>query len=215
MKSKTLSSMILSSPLSKVACSAFVSLLVVTSNVMAAAPGGPTVTVREPVAVTVTGPVSVQGSVGVNGPVSVQGSVEVLNDSLKTAFNKRVTAQIASNVLNAIVSVPPVPSGKRLVIEAIGVSAFLPANSQATAFFQTTGIGDSSNAINIPLPLASQGIFGLTPEEHYMGLHQVRIVIDPRFTTNPQINVFRNGSLDLARVTCTILGYLEDIPATE
>lgn len=215
MKSKILSSMILSSPLSKTACSAFASLLVVTSSVMAAVPGGPTVTVKDPVAVTVTGPVSVQGSVGVTGPVSVQGSVEVLNDALKTAFNKRVSAQIGSNTVNAIVSVPPVPSGKRLVIEAIGVSAFLPANSQATAFFQTGGIGDASNAINLPLPLTSQGIFGITPEEHYMGLHQVRIVIDPRFNNSPQINVFRNGTLDLARVTCTIVGYLEDIPATE
>jgi hypothetical protein len=154
--------------------------------------------------------------VGVTGPVSVQGSVEVLNDALKTVFNKRVSAEISSNVINAIVSIPSIPSGKRLVIEAIGVSAFLAANSQATAFFQTTGIAGASSAISIPLPLTSQGAFGITPREHYMGLHQVRIVIDPRFSTNPQINVFRNGNfVDPAQVICTILGYLEDIPATQ
>jgi hypothetical protein len=215
MKSKILSCMIPSSPLAKTACSAFASLLVVTSSVMAAAPGGPTVTVKDPVAVTVTGPVSVQGSVGVTGPVLVDGYVEVVNDSLKTVFNKRVTAQIQANFTNAIILVPTIPSGKRLVIEAIGVTAFLAANSQATAFFQATGIGDVSNAINIPLPLTSQGVFGITPREHYMGLHQVRIVVDPRFSTNPQFNVFKNGASDLAEVTCTILGYLEDIPATQ
>ena len=216
MKSKILISMILSSPLSKKACSALASLLVVTSSVMAAAPGGPTVKVKDPVAVTVTGPVSVQGSVGVTGPVSVQGYVEVVNDASKIVFNKRVSAEISSNTINAIVSVPSIPSGKRLVIEAIGVSAFLAAGSQATAFFQTSGIADASSAISIPLPLTSQGIFGITPRENYMGLHQVRIVVDPRFSNSPQINVFRNGNfVDPAQVICTILGYLEDIPATE
>lgn len=52
------------------------------------------------------------------------------------------------------------------------------------------------------------------PREHFMGLHQVKVVVDPRFSTNPQINVFRNGTFDIANVTCTVVGYLEDVPAT-
>ena len=244
--------MILSSLLPKKAGSAFASFLVVTSSLMAATPGGPTVTVKDPVAVTVTGPVDVQGSVGVTGPVSVQGSVgvtgpvsvqgsvgvtgpvsvqgsvgvtgpvevqgyvEVLNDALRTVFNKRVTGEIASNFINTIVSFPAIPAGKRLVIEAIGVTAFVAPNSKATAFFTGTGVGDGANALSIPLPLTSQGVFGLTPSEHYMGLHPVKIVIDPRFTNSPQINIFRSsGTNVVSPVTCNILGYLEDIPATQ
>jgi hypothetical protein len=76
----------LSSTLPRKACSVFAVvavLLVLSSRLMAAAPGGPTVTVNDqPVAVTVT------------GPVEVQGYVEVLNDALKTVFNKRVTGQM-------------------------------------------------------------------------------------------------------------------------
>jgi len=262
--------MILSSPLSQKTYSGLAALLLFTSSLTLVAQGGPTVTINDPVTVTVsgpvsvqgtvgvtgpvsvagpvsvqgsvgvtgpvsvqgsvgvtgpvsvqgsvgvTGPVSVQGSVGVSGPVEVQGYVEVLNDALKTVFNKRISDEIPANFINRIISLPPIPAGKRLVIEAIGVTALVSPNAKATAFFQGTGIGEGSNALSIPLPLTPQGVFGITPREHYMGLHSMRMVIDPRFTNNPQINVFRSsGATDVSSVTCTILGYLEDIPATQ
>jgi hypothetical protein len=201
--------MILPSSLPRKMCSVFAALTVLlvfssrlTAAAPAAAPGGPTVTLKEPVAVTVT------------GPVEVQGYVEVLNDALKTAFNKRLIGQMPANTINALVSLPAIPAGKRLVIEAIGVTALVAANTKATAFLTANGVSDTSNAMAIPLPLTSQGAFGLFPREHYMGLHKVRIVIDPRYVNGAQFNVFRSGIGDIAEVTCTIIGYLEDIPAT-
>jgi hypothetical protein len=192
-------------PLPRKVCrpSALVILLLAISSTWTAgaAPGGPNVTVNDPVAVTLT------------GPVEVQGSVEVINDALKTPFNKRMGGVMSPTAINAILQLPEIPSGKRLVIEAIGITAYVAPNSKATAILSASAVGEPNNAMAVPLPLTAQGTFGLTPREYCMGLHNVRIVIDPRYVALPEINVFRSAFGDPADVRCTILGYLEDIPA--
>lgn len=199
--------MIPSSSLSRKACGVFTALLVASSSLVAVAQNTKE---KDPTVVTVQGPVQVQGTVGVQGPVEIQGYVEVLNDALRTTFNRRISGTIAPNNINAIFSLPAIPAGKRLVIEAIGVAAVVKANTKATAFLLLNG----TESISLPIPLTPQGAFGLDPREHCMGLHQVRIVVDPRVVTSMQLNVFRNIDFtEAASVTCNLMGYLEDIPA--
>jgi hypothetical protein len=164
-------------------------------------PGGPTVTVNEPVAVTVA------------GPVEIQGSVEVLNDALKTVYNRTITGSVSGGV-NGFIQVPALPSGKRLVIETISVWVQLAAGQKATAFLFVSGqlVGATvTNGSAIALPLTSQGLYG--SDEFFTGVHKVRVVVDPRINSSMSFNIYRTGTAAVP-VSCSFAGYLEDIPAT-
>ena len=163
-----------------------------------AAGGPPPVTINEPVTVRVT------------GPVEVQGSVEVLNDALKTVFNRSMFAPIPIGLSNELLPFPSIPAGKRLVIETLSVTVEVDATQRARASFSTSGVSTSANALQFAIPLTSQGVFGT--REIFVGTQKVRIVVDPRFHVQPVFNVFRTGTTGF--VSGSFAGYLEDIPAT-
>jgi hypothetical protein len=158
---------------------------------------------NEPVAVTV------------RGPVEVQGSVEVLTDALKTVFNKTISGGVPAGAsFNTLTSLPVIPDGKRLIIETISVWVTVTPNQKATAFLLTGGVGTIQHLLRFAIPLTSQGVYGSpNPSEYWTGTQKVRIVIDPRYSNQPSFNVYRTGT-DIAGFLATIAGYLEDIPAT-
>jgi hypothetical protein len=158
-----------------------------------AAANGPTVTINEPVAVTVT------------GPVEVEGTVEVLNSALRTPFHKTLSATISANTVNGTLNFS-IPTGKRLVIETLSVRASVPAGQAVQASF--SGIGQDTFSLFLPLSL--QGSFG--GNDVYVTTQKVRLIIDRRLITILATDVLRSGG-GPANFQATVVGYLEDQPA--
>ena len=163
------------------------------SVLAAGAAGGPTVTINEPLAVTVT------------SPVEVQGAVEVLNSGLRTPFLKTISASIAANTLNGTINFS-IPVGKRLIIETISVRASLPTGQALQASF--SGIG--AETFTLFLPMSLQGTFG--PNDVYVTTQKVRLIIDRRLIPVLGVDVLRSGA-GAATFHATVAGYLEDQPA--
>jgi hypothetical protein len=171
-------------------------------------PGGPTVTVNQPVAVTVS------------GPVEVQGTVEVLNDALKTPFHATQQTSLNAGIENAVISFPPLPAGKRLIIEVITVRATVPLGQNVAARLVLFPVPNSPNpSVQIAdLAVQPQGTFtawnnpfpGNDYGSVYVATHTARFRVDAG-RHSVVIDVRRSGP-GTASMVASVFGYLEDIP---
>jgi hypothetical protein len=179
-----------------------ITLVAVSDSHAAAAPtppGGPTVNIKEPVSVTV------------DGPVEVQGVVEVINDVLRQPF-RQTRSQTTSVGLSATIVDFDVPAGKRLIVETISIRARVNLNEVVEASMSTPGT-DGTNATSTALPLAKQGTFSTTNfPDHYSALHSVRIRVDGTAATNELSFILtRNLTAGSGELVVTVHGYVVDI----
>ena len=142
----------------------------------------------------------------VSGPVEVQGSVEVVNDALKTPFNRSVTGHILGSADSALLTFPfsGIPAGKRLVVEFITVAAFVFPGETANARLELYP-GPWYWLTMQPQGLSTQG------EATFVATHALTLRINPA-TQELRVFVSRHKqSLYSAPVAASIAGYLEDI----
>jgi hypothetical protein len=167
-------------------------------------PGGPTVTVNEPVAVTLS------------GPVQVQGVVEVINDVLRPPYRiPRVGSSSGASAQAGFV----VPQGKRLIVETVSVEGEVPVNQSVrlSMVTQATPPAVGGNT-SIFLPLQRLGTFG--GKDVFAGTHSMTLRVDPRsgggildqFDSAITFILERNGTGGTVNLTVSVNGYLIDIP---
>jgi hypothetical protein len=167
-------------------------------------PGGPTVSVNQPVAVTVT------------GPVEVQGTVEVLNDALRTPFSRVVTGSFLDTSSSAGAGFP-IPAGKRLIIKNVSLHVSVPfAAEQAvigSLYVAASGTGSntSPHSFNLSLSLLAQGKFG--DRARFVGTHSVDIIVDPRIHAGITFGAERAHTVGAGVISATLVGYLEELSA--
>lgn len=171
------------------------------SSLAAAAnpPGGPTVTVNEPLAVTVA------------GPVEVQGAVEVLNDALKVPYNRRFEVTLTNGISTLTGTIGGLTAGKRLVIETIGVRVRAEPGQKVLVQLGGNGVA-SIDTFFLPLPLVDHG--EISTRQQFLGAHAVKMMIDPRVINALVISMARSASTGTLEAAFTVCGYLEDLPAT-
>jgi hypothetical protein len=164
---------------------------------MFAASGPPPITVNEPVAVTVT------------GPVEVHGSVEVLNDALKVPYNRVFEITLADGSSSTTFSPGGLTAGKRLVIETIGVEVRGVPGQKVVVHVggNTVALADR---FFLPIPVSDHGQF--FTRQIFAGAQAVKMIMDPRVITGLNVSLGRNASTGTAEARFTICGYLEDLP---
>jgi hypothetical protein len=153
-------------------------------------PGGPTVNLNEPVAVTVT------------NAVEVQGSVEIVNDALKTPFQRGVSASIpagANEIENIAVPLPP---NKRLVIETVTLIVTAPPGQTGWA---TLGLG----AARAYFATQVQGTSNLSTTS--IGSHSLTFRLNTNQVSQLNLQLLRSGSTGNATVAVSLFGYTEDL----
>src|SRR5687768_10344642 len=165
----------------------------------AAAGGPPPVTIDQPVAVTVT------------GPVEVQGSVEVLNDALKVPYNRMFEVSLADGISSRTSTVGGLTAGKRLVIETIAVEVRGVPGQKVSVNVGGTAVA-LTDRFFLPIPVSDQGQF--FTRQIFAGAQAVKIMIDPRKISGLVVALGRNASTGPAEATFTFCGYLEDLPVT-
>lgn len=150
-------------------------------------------------------------AVTVSGPVEVQGSVEVLNDALRIPYNKLISQPLPNGSAFAGYNFPAIPAGKRLVIETMAVIIAVPAGQSGYAEFSVNGQGPNGQAFGLPLSVSPQGTYG--GESRFIGTHKVKIIIDPRVSFGLHISVSRTSNVGVGWYNVALNGYLEDLPA--
>ena len=153
-------------------------------------PAGPTVNLNEPVAVTVT------------NPVEVQGSVEVVNDALKTPFLKSVAVTINAGFEEVENTPIALPANKRLVIEAITVSV---NGALGQTGWATLGLGGAR------AHLATQIIGSNSFSTRSIGTHAFKARVNTSQTPQLGLQVQRTNSTGIATFTVSLFGYTEDL----
>ena len=172
-------------------------ILIPALPAMFAANGPPPITLNEPVAVTVT------------GPVEVQGSVEVLNDALKVPYNRTFEITLGDGISARTVTVGGLTAGKRLVIQTIGVEVRCGPGQKVSA--GVGGTGALTDRFFLPIPVSDHGVI---VRQTFVGAQAVKVIIDPRIITGLTVAVGRSASTGIADAFFTICGYLEDLPVT-
>jgi hypothetical protein len=150
-------------------------------------------------------------AVTVVGPVEVQGAVEVVNDALKIPYNKHSSQPILDGSAFATVIFPQIPVGKRLVIETLSAIIAVPAGQAGYSEFSVASVGPNGQAFLVPLAVTPQGTYG--NESRYIGTHKVKIIIDSRMSYDLRFSVVRTAKVGLGWYNVSINGYLEDVPA--
>lgn len=151
---------------------------------------GPTVNLNEPVAVTVS------------GPVEVQGTVDVLNDALRTPFRHTEVVSLPDGTF-ARTGAVTLPAGKRLVIETVVASASLPGGQNAVAAVSIPG------GHNAYLSLQSHGNFG--GNTFFVGTHPITLRIDTVQTPTINLDTGRSAGAGTGTFRVSVFGYTEDI----
>jgi len=176
-----------------------VALVPVSHSLGAAAtpstPGGPTVTVNEPVAVTVA------------GPVEVQGVVEVINDVLRQPY--RVSRQQLISVGRNTEVTFDVPTNKRLIIETISILAKVTEN-QSVNVSMSTPATTSGNSF-VFFPIQKQGNF--LSQDFFVAYYPTKLRVDGKALSDDIVfTLNRNSAAGAPEFTVSLFGYLVDIP---
>lgn len=149
-------------------------------------------------------PTTVEGTVSIAGDVSVQGVVEVLNDVLRTPYNK--TASLADASTSPTVTFD-IPDNKRLIVETISFQATTLTNDVARVFFEPLlGPTTSGPRPFVLLPYQSVVDGGAT---YLIGLNSVKMRLDSVPGSTNEIRI-RRGTGTAGYISATIFGYLVD-----
>jgi hypothetical protein len=176
-----------------VGCLGCLGVAVVALNHSTAAdapPAGPNVNRDEAVAVSVV------------GPVDVQGSMEIVNDALKTPFAQTERFTLEPNAAGSARGIA-LPPGKRLVIETVTVSASVPNGQDVLA--QLT----LQNAAIAHLATRPLGTFGASAL--HGGTHPVTFRLNTNQTPSIAVEVGRSAVIGTATFRVSLFGYTEDI----
>jgi hypothetical protein len=167
-----------------------VTLLALSLPAQPTAPGGPIVNLKEPVAVTVT------------NPVEIQGSIEVVNDALKTPFQRGVNISMGEGAAEIEDTVIALPANKRLVIETITIQSNAPVGQTGWA---TLGLGSAR------AHLATQVVGTNAFTTRSIGSHSLTFRLNTNQVSQLHLQVLRSASTGSANIQVSLFGYTEDI----
>lgn len=150
-------------------------------------------------------------TVGINGSVTVGNSSTnpVLVRDVDNAARHFLQASGDISIANTAefsISLLDVPSGKRLVIEYVSLTAAVPTGEKLLAMVTT--LQPFGAQLSWPLPLISQGTFGTS--DKFVAGQPVRLYVNPGGNVSGTLIPSITGSVS---GTFTISGYLVDCGA--
>ncbi|MEO6002050.1 MAG: hypothetical protein ABIZ04_21515 [Opitutus sp.] len=178
----------------------------ITPNTYAAPPS---VTVTQPVQVQVVNTEASPAQVKVVGPVEMQGTVVTLDEVARTPYNKTVTA-IDPSAKTIYLQFPFIPTGKRLVIKAIGLQCSVSTGYFAYAYLRQNSAAPSPDEYRMPVTFQSTIPSGVAVT--YSAMISTEIAFDGGQGINPTIEVNIPASPGVTPfVWGSISGYLVDL----
>lgn len=165
-----------------------------------------------PVPVSVQGqvPVTVQGQL----PVNVQNQVATrnVNEPAQQPYDKSTTVTIP-DLQRGTSAAFDVPAGKRLVIESVAVTAFLPTGQKLIYAGFSTKTTDSATPVNHGLNIVAHGNDAV--DHDIFNASQLTRGYSEAGTGSVTVSVQRdNQNSNSNFVTVTVTGYLVDLPTS-
>ena len=150
-----------------------------------------------------------------NTPAQPVPTKEQNNPDLQQQFDYTGPYNIQASGSYAQIPLPPVPAGKRLIIQQVSASAFVQAGSGIIMSLRLD-IFNGSTFMPTFIPMTYVGVGNAAPSSTYYTVQQVRIVVDPSATPSllwvwksKDINYAYSGTV---AGDFTIHGYLVNIP---